>query len=307
MPNFTGGHYFLTALAPMHTAPCKREDGTITSPAHAVREVLASLPTAQHSRACIQNGTNSPFARNLRTHFARLAVIDDVAFNGRDPQDAIVSAIRDTDLTAPQAVDRLDRPYLLICLDFDAPDGTDATLDAYLAELWQAMPRELAAILVHCERWTGQTAADFAGYVRRCQVETTLPFNNYGIDPLPAGLTLQGLIAQGAAAGAVLALAVWFGLGGSTWLALLAFLLGLVGFAYWKVRSSGRASAPLAPDQDLRTVLKALHLQQGFTTFAATQQGAAPEALHAAFGGWLAAMRPGDLSGPTQPPGVLKS
>jgi hypothetical protein len=83
--------------------------------------------------------------------------------------------------------------------------------------------------------------------------------------------------------------------------------MGLIGFVYWKVRSSGLASAPLAPDQDLRTVLKALHLQQGFTTFAATQQGAPPQALHAAFGGWLAAMRPGDLAGPTQPAGVLKS
>ena len=307
MPNFTGGHYFLTALLPIHTDPCHREDGTITSPAHAVREVLASLPTAQHSRACVQQGTNSPFARNLRTHFARLALIDDLAFNGRDPQDALVSAIRDTDLTASQPSDRLDRPYLLVCLDFDAPDGSDATLDAYLAELWDAMPRELSAILIHCERWRGANAADFATHIRRCQVETTLPFNNYGIDPLKPGLTIGGLILQAAGVGAVLALAARLALGTSIALSLVVLLLGLIAFAYWKVRSTGLASAPLAPDQDLKTVLKSLHLQQGFTAFATAQQGAAPDELHAAFGAWASVVRPGDLAGPTQSPGVLRS
>ncbi len=306
MPNFTGGHYFLTALIPMHTEPCKRADQTITSPAHAVREVLASLPTAQHSRACVQSGTNSPFSRDLRTHFARIAVIDDVAFNGRDTQDALVSAVKNTDLTASQPMDRLDRPYLLFCLDFDAPDGADSTLEAYLAGLWQVMPRELAELMSHCERWTGTTGQDFASYIRRCQVETTLPFNNYGIDPMPPGLTLPKLVQQAALVGAVVALAI--GLLSHSWfLAGLAFLGALVGFVYWKIRTAGRASGPAVPDQDLRTVLKAIHLQQNFTTFAAAQQGVDPQGLHSAFGAWIAAIRPGDLAGPTQTPGVLKS
>jgi hypothetical protein len=306
MPNFTGGHYFLTALIPMHTEPCKRQDGTITSPAHAVREALASLPTAQHSRACIQQGTNSPFSRDLRTHFARIAVIDDVAFNGRDAQDSLVAAARNTDLTAAQPVDRLDRPYLLFCLDFDALDGADATVATYLSDLWQAMPRELAELLSHCERWTGTNGQDFADYIRRCQVETTLPFNNYGIDPMPPGLTLPGLLRQAAIVGAVVALVVAI-LSHSWFLTLLTFVGVLLGFTYWRIRTAGLASAPAVPDQDLRTVLKAIHLQQNFTTFAAAQQGAEPQALHSAFGDWLAALRPGDLAGPTQTPGVLNS
>ena len=93
MPNIDGPHGFLTALLPLHTEPCPHpKHGGLTSPAHAVREILASLPTAQHSLACTASGQQSPFARSPTTHFARFAVIDDPAFNGRDPHDAILTA-----------------------------------------------------------------------------------------------------------------------------------------------------------------------------------------------------------------------
>ena len=48
---------------------------------------------------------NSPFSRNLRTHFTRLVVLDQPQFNGRDHSDALVNAITNPNLLAPQPVD----------------------------------------------------------------------------------------------------------------------------------------------------------------------------------------------------------
>ncbi len=56
---------------------------------------------------------------------------------------------------------------------------------------------------------------------------------------------------------------------------------------------------------DLPTVLKALYTQQAFADFIATNQHARPDALHAAFGDFLKRHAPGEVSGPTQQPGVI--
>ncbi|MDP8916586.1 MAG: hypothetical protein M3M95_05200, partial [Pseudomonadota bacterium] len=61
---------------------------------------------------------------------------------------------------------------------------------------------------------------------------------------------------------------------------------------------------PRPSDADLPAVLKALYLQQRFSSFAVEVQGATPEALHARFGEFLKQHRPGDPA-PTQPPGVV--
>ncbi|HUO55507.1 MAG TPA: hypothetical protein VMU18_12240, partial [Rhodoblastus sp.] len=81
MPNFDGGHYFLTGLLPVETGVVTDDDAS-TSPVHALRKRLALLPTAAQSSACSKS--RSPFSRNKRTHFARFVIIDDVAYSGRD-------------------------------------------------------------------------------------------------------------------------------------------------------------------------------------------------------------------------------
>ena len=70
-------------------------------------------------------------------------------------------------------------------------------------------------------------------------------------------------------------------------------------------RSKGRKPFPAAPDSDLKSVLKSLHVQQRFAIFAGKAQGLEPAALHSAFGKFLADVRPEDLESPTQAPGAV--
>ncbi|NKC32865.1 hypothetical protein [Falsiroseomonas selenitidurans] len=322
MPNFDGGHYFLTALIPVRQDLCAdpRTDATVTSHLHELRAALAALPTALQTPATEAIGLNSPFARSDRTHFARFAVLDDVAFNGRGQRDPIAVSLR---LAKPPSeadpVDRLPCSFLILVVDFDAPDGSDAALDDYLAHLWAVMAPELQEILQHCEGHARLVdAAGFAGLVRACQVETTMPFNDYwtGAPPL-APLPLKRLLAPAALG----ALALGIGLLGALvaaltpWHAKPWLLLALAGlvvlplglwWAYAAVMAAAAKPFPTAPRSDLPSVLKALYLQQRFTRFAIDTQGATPEALHAAFGDFLAAHRPEDVAAPTQRRGVVK-
>ena len=186
MPNFDGGHYFLTALIPIKSAEYVEQDGRKNSPVHMVRNALAVLPKARQSPVTEQTGFNSPFARNTRTHFARLVVIDDVINNGRNPVNALkvaigsrlgqASAVR-LNPTTQQPYDQLSQPYLVFVADFDASSGDDGELKSYLRELWQTMREELCSILKYCEGFDCKRASaeTFYEYVkaarskRRCR------------------------------------------------------------------------------------------------------------------------------------------
>ena len=127
MANVDGGHYFLTTLIPLRLEPVARDDGSVTSPSHLLRETLATLPTAQQSPCCVAAGFESPFSRCTRTHFLRMVVIDQPMYNGRDAGNSLVQGLRNVNLLAHQPVDNLSCPYLMFCADFDAradePDG----------------------------------------------------------------------------------------------------------------------------------------------------------------------------------------
>ncbi|MES2711223.1 MAG: hypothetical protein V4653_06545 [Pseudomonadota bacterium] len=320
MPDFDGGHYFLTALIPVRTDPCQdpRSTESITSHTHALREVLASLPTALQSPATERIGVNSPFARCGRTHFARLAVLDDVAFNGRAQRDPIWATLRSA-LKRPypptDTVDNLPCPYLIVVADFDADDGEPETMEAWARDLFGMMEPEWRAILEHChgyERVTG--AAGFARLLRTCQVETTMPFNDYwSVAPPFKPLDLLRTLAP-ALVGLVMLLLgglLWIFNGAPFWryltqIGIVVLPAGLV-WAWWVVMREGRKPFPTAPRSDLQSVLKALYLQQQFTRFAITSQGMGPAALHASFGSFLATHQPGNPVLPTQPRGVVKS
>ena len=318
MPNRDGGHYFLTALTPIHADPCEGVQGMITSPTAAVREVLATLPTAAQSEASIGGGQSGPFTRCQRTHLARFVVIDQPAFNGRPPGNTLIDAARKTDLLAPGPVDTLTRSWVLFAADFDPDDGPADGLHTYLAGLWDVMSEELNAIYSHCYDFTDSVRDrdDFARYIIRCQVETTMPFNDYGAAPpvlptLPVKSMIAGTVLFVLAAAAV---GAWAGSGRGVWPLIQSVLLaGLLAVAialwivYRLVVARGKRPFPTAPDSDLRSVLKALFLQQQFARFAIAQQGASPEALHAAFGAFAATHRPADIAAPTQMPGVVRS
>jgi hypothetical protein len=334
MPNFDGGHYFLTALIPVRAEAAQDARGTtwVSSHVHLLREKLASMPTALQSWAAEQTAVNSPFARDPRTHFARLVVIDDVAFNGRVHRDAIGTALRGalggvlkrklvgSDPTQPFPVDHLPHPYLIFVSDFDAKNGDDSELDSYLRGLWSVMDDTWRDILMHCHGHDPNAGADgFVRLIKACQVETTMPFNDYYV-PLPKleGKSLTGLVAPLLVALVLFVagligglLTAWFGGHGGMW--WLAALIGLVAlpltavFAVRGITAAAQAPLPTGHRTDLISVTKALYLQQAFTRFAIAQQGTAPDALYAAFGDFLRQHRPEDPLAPTQARGTVRS
>ncbi|MCE2837460.1 MAG: hypothetical protein LW834_10945 [Cyanobium sp. 49614_E6] len=331
MPNFDGGHYFLTALIPVRQGLTTDPAGTnrILSHVHAIKEVLASLPTENQdpygsAEANLAEGmlTTAPFSRDLRTHLARMVVIDDVAYNGRQNQDAIRTAILGPNPVLTEAVDHLPWPYLAFISDFDAADGNAATLTTYLRGLWSVMGYELGAIFEHCQGFDPAAGeASFVALIEKGQIETTMSFNDYywsgqgqGESRLwqgaggPVSRTREALLPPGLALLALGLLAFWSGLrGGLLLLALLAALSAAIYWLYRRVLSLGFAPFPTAPRSDLPSVLKALYLQRRFIRFMVDQQGQPPEALKAAFADFVAEHRPHDPSAPTQKPATYFS
>jgi hypothetical protein len=331
MPNFDGGHYFLTVLAPVRTDTVTPPDGTPESCELALRRELACLPTALQSRASAPTGLNSPFARNKRTHFVRFSVINDVIYNGRDPSDAILNAIDKTNPIIPQPVDRLTTPFLLLSIDFDAAGGADSVRDDYLSELWSEMSAELTAVFQYCIGFDGvKDGASFAAYIAKCQVETTMPFNDYWITPPPLPvwnvkpwlwgigiaaavflisllIVVCGLFGGDVAAWSISAiLPSWLSWGGLSLIGLAATVL-LIWLTYKSVMAAGYKPFPTAPNSDLKSVLKAVYLQQRFVEFAIDHQGKDAAALHAGFGAFLERNKPSNLDEPTQTPGVIST
>ncbi len=339
MPNLDGGHYFLTALAPIRTDRLSDAiPGRSRSHRLQLAQKLALMATGRQTAASPADAWPSPFAANRLNHFVRLVIIDGLPFNGRNAGDTLFDAIRGRKPLDPQPVDRLTTPYLLFAADFDARDpadaGGEAALRAYTDALWTTMPADLKVIFAHCVGFDRVAdAAGFHAYIRRCQIETTMPFNDYWANGLPvpaAGKSPAGAL-KAAGIAALSAVAVWLaallvdgvltllGRGGDFaarvaavvgWGALLVpvaliVIVAAVWVVYRTVLKRGGEPFPTAAGSDLPSVLKSLYLQQRFTGFAIDAQGAGAADLHARFGAFLAATRPGDIAAPTQPPGVV--
>jgi hypothetical protein len=91
--------------------------------------------------------------------------------------------------------------------------------------------------------------------------------------------------------------------------ALVAVILA----AYASIMAAGRTPFPSAPDSDLPSVLKALHLRRTFTRFtidsqmqAAGTDAASAQKLYDNFAAFIAANKPNDIGAPTQAPGVIE-
>ena len=314
MPNIDGGHYFLTALVPVASEPMHSDDKRLIAPSHALRETLATMPTALQSEIDITEKVDSPFARCTRTHFVRMFVIDQPHFNGRTPSNALVQAVHNTQLLTPQPVDDLVSAWLAFIVDFDVrANEPDGGLASYLQGLWTKMEPEMKAIFEQCYGFdTISCAGAFADYITRCQVETTMPFNDYwtGAPPFPA-LTLNALLGG---FGAIAVLLVTLSVGALLWAkASLWWLVPGVPLAaliaawavYGFVERRGHWPFPAAPHADLPSVLKALYLQQRFARFAAANQGVSDDALHQAFGAFVATHAPANIAAPTREPGKV--
>ncbi|MFN3616085.1 MAG: hypothetical protein ACK4WC_16215, partial [Rubrimonas sp.] len=131
MPNFDAGSYFLTTLAPIRAGASDGPDGCV-SHVQRIRLALATMPTAQQTPATARAGLQSPFARSMRTHLCRFAVIDDAVFNGRASGDPILARITGDDPIRPGPVDQLNCAYLLFAAEIDAVTEDGAPLPATL-------------------------------------------------------------------------------------------------------------------------------------------------------------------------------
>ena len=315
MPNLDGGHYFLTILVPVKVGQIDPNRVDPISHLHALRSALSRLAPARQSAATEEaRSGNSPFARSLRTHFARFFIIEDVAYNGRDERDALINVISPKVLTDPQPVDRLTSPFLGFIVDFD-PDTTGTPEpDSYLDHLWTEMQTELREVFQHCVGFEAvHDGPGFAAYLKRGQLETTMPFNDYWIQPPPLPSLLgpkTKLLLAGVAVG-IVGVAALAGHYAQSWLLGGAVGLGLIVAAifcaYLIVMRTGARPFPAAPGSDLKSVLKSLYLQQKFTNFVIANQTSDPAQLLANFRSFAAAHAPGDLDRATQSPGVIRS
>ncbi len=309
MPNIDAGHYFLTVLLPIKTEPVYIYETIRTTPMLAIREALAGLPTAHQSPVCV-SADNSPFARNTRNHFARLAVIDVPAFNGRVQGDTLITALRKINPVVPLPVDRLSAPYLFFSADFNCIYGDDRDLDSYLATLWATMQPEIHRIFQYCYGFEEvDSAAAFALFIKRGQIETTMPFHDYWID-MPKLPSLSLPVLGGAALAGVLSLLMGFVLllvhaHVLLWLVLTLIGIGIFFGLYKFVMQRGAQPFPAAHGADLPGVLKSLYLQKEFTRFAIANQGADSKALYAGFAAFLQTHQPSHTAAPTQAPGIV--
>jgi len=143
MPSFDSGYYGFTALIPLVA-----EDADPTtwrwqpgrcSAVQSLRLLLGSLRTVEVPDAGPDGDGQPggpagaarpvPFSGSDRSHFARLVVVEELAWNGRERGDTLLELLRGA-LGWPdrQRIDRLPCPYLLVLLDFDTPDGTRASV-----------------------------------------------------------------------------------------------------------------------------------------------------------------------------------
>ncbi|WP_448579875.1 hypothetical protein [Thermaurantiacus sp.] len=312
MPTIDGGHIYLTCLFPVKAGGTTDGDRFLPH-SHRLREELALLPTAQQNPETVKAGLVSPFARCRRTHFLRLVVIDQPMWQGRDPVNPLLNILLRKKLKAQPPFDVLSRPYLLLAADIDRrPGEPDEGLASWASGLWSRTHKEVEAIFAHCHGFAGiSDEAGFVRFVKQHQLPTTMSFNGYyDGDPPLAGAKLKRILALIVLSALGLGLLAWAILGSWLhffWGAPLGLALGLAA-AFRRLDSLGARAFPPFPDSDLPTVLKSLYLQQRFVQFAESVQGADSAALYRAFGDFLAATRPGDLSEHvSQPPGVVRS
>ena len=205
MADLDTGHLFLTYLIPIRRGGPHGD----VSYKQKVRIELARLPPAHQTPATQKTKFAAPFARNSRNHFARMFVLDDVVYNGRSAQDALVATVKGVNTIVPGKVDRLRSAYLVFTADIDAiakegdplpsnlgPEEQRKVRLAYAQTLWETMGEEIKAIFGNCHGFDGtDSGAAFGAYLERCHVETTMPYHDYYLS-LPAfnTLPLKGLM-----------------------------------------------------------------------------------------------------------------
>lgn len=317
-------HFILSTLPTAFQSPATEWIPGITEPELDSTE-SSMLGTSVHYKA------NSPFARCHRTHLCRLVIIDDAIYNGRDQSNPIVDAVKQINPSTIQKADRLSNAYLMFATDFDAimekdssnslpnelsKQEQDAVRDDYARSLWEKMRTELERVFENCEHFDKvKSGDDFAQYIANCQVETTMPFNDYWDTPpkdpplyefpvKPAVITIIVLLGL-----FILGFFPWLN---STWLGSVTAKVLFGGGAiaavlatYCLINSKAQNPMPAGKMASLRHVLKSLYLGKHFRKFVIKNQTESDEELYKNFGQFLEQHKPSSLTDATQPAGEV--
>ncbi|MEM7302229.1 MAG: hypothetical protein AAF468_14190 [Pseudomonadota bacterium] len=309
MPSIDSGRYFLTVLLPIKETPLIEEGGANLSPTQAIRHHLSVWATAKQDPMSVESDRNSPFAENLRTHFVRIFVINDVIYNGRNPSNVLADTVRGAlgdkgaNLLIPQPVDQLSSPYLAFVADIDAPNEEEAELDSWLDEIWSQMSKRMIQIFSYCEGFENvKDASTFRKYMRAGKLDTTMPFNDYweGLPPLKNFWNTPWIVPTIVAG--ILTVILCFA---HSWWWLISGAIGTFVVAAISAYLYGSQGFPMAPNSDLKSVLKSLYLQRRYLDFAIANQGADADALYKNFATFMEEEKPESVGVPTQEPGVL--
>lgn len=347
MPSFDAGYYQFTALLPLLPADADvsiwRWNNWSKTPLASLRELLASfrsvdVPILAEEGDCLAGAARAvPFSMNHRTHFARMVVVEDVAYNGLQHGDTLLglSRILLSTLLPPinqESPDHLPIAYLLIAIDFDSSDGFRSSVEAYFNELWLHMEQEWTLILRHCREFESNqywARESFVRLLMRYEIESTFGFTNYNwmarnarrwrhdrCDRLSLRSRDQSLDQQGLLVLGILSplfacvIPVMIGIS----IALLAFrspaflVLGLLivpSMLCWHLflRSANRPW-PREPKTDLKSILKSLYLQHKFLDFLLNLQSPQNNAsLRRQFRSFLAEINHHDTEFPSFMPG----
>lgn len=157
MANTSGRAYGLTTLCPIINGVSSNKHAFSQSAGEShdkeIRRVLQSLPLNE----------NSLFANTDNTYLARLFILNDVFFQqGNDYKR-----------------DQLKSKYLCFNSNFHGD------LEPYLTSLWSNNESQVREIWQHCVAFEHvSNADDFVGYIKSCQVKTTLFFNGSNDEPV---------------------------------------------------------------------------------------------------------------------------
>lgn len=350
MPSFDAGYYQFTSLIPLCSGREERAlwnwNGRPGSPADSLRELLSHFPSVDGPEGNPPEGLDGwearaiPFSGSDRTHFARLVVVEDVAYNGRLKGDTLIELLRGflqrwiPQLTLPvfDPVDHLPRACLLVLLDFDCPDGSRTSVKLYLRHLWDSMQQEWTLILRHCSGFGSASQDPLSAYLDlmlRYEIESTFnyaiypwgsqrarrwqpgpsdirpgrPRNRLGLLVRVIGIPVLELFIAGA-------LVLWKGPGLmlNGWFLALFVLALLVKPLVWQFfLKAANAPWPAEAGSDLRSVLKALYLQERFLHLAESWQYRPPgdsSSVRQHFRRFLRDTQPQDLHAPSLKPGT---
>lgn len=177
MGNISGNAYALTTLSPIKNGPV---DGQEIACADAVRDRLQNW----------NEEPNSPMALVPQTYLCRYFVLDDV-YTESLPGGSVLGTISDLLPVVPDSVrrgvlpteDHLQSRYLVFSSNFHG--GPKGDLDGYLRGMWNAISARIKEVWGLCYGFEEVDTADqFAAYMKKCQLKTTLFFVGSNDEPL---------------------------------------------------------------------------------------------------------------------------